>query len=46
LVEIPAGLGHTDHRHVEAAAFQHRLQRVEDLLVGQVARGAEEDQGV
>ena len=45
-VEIPAGLGHADHRHVEVAALDHRLQRREDLLVGQVAGGAEEDQGV
>ena len=44
LVEIPAGLGHADDRHVEMAAFHHRLQRREDLLVGQVAGGAEENQ--
>ena len=46
LVEVPAGLGHADDRHVEVAAFHHRLQRREDFLVGQIARGAEEDQGV
>ena len=28
------------------AALQHRLERREDLLVGEIARGAEEDQGV
>src|SRR5262249_26531225 len=33
-------------RHVEMAAFHHRLQRGEDFLVGQIARGPEEDQGV
>src|SRR6266550_1588167 len=27
LVDPPAGLGHADHRHVEVAAFRHRLQR-------------------
>ena len=46
LVEVPAGLGHADHRHVEVAALHHRLQRREDLLVGQVAGGAEEHQRV
>ena len=46
LVEIPARLGHADHRHVEVAALHHRLQRREDLLVGQIARGAEEHQRV
>ena len=46
LVEVPTGLGHADDRHVEVAAFHHRLQRREDFLVGQIARGAEEDQGV
>ena len=29
LLEVPAGLGHADHRHVEVAALQHRLQRRE-----------------
>src|SRR4029077_8188936 len=33
LVEIPAGLGHTDDGHVEIAALEHRLQRRKDLLV-------------
>ena len=46
LVELPARPGHADDRHVEVAALQHRLQRWEDLLVSQVARDAEEDQGV
>ncbi len=46
LVEVPASLGHADHRHVEVAALHHRLQRREDLLVCQIAGGAEEDQGV
>ena len=46
LIEVPTGLGHADDRHVEVAALHHRLQRREDLLVGQIAGGAEEDQGV
>ena len=46
LFEIPAGLGDPDHRNVEVAALQHRLQRREDLLVGEVARRPEEHQRV
>ncbi len=46
LVDPPAGLGHPDHRNVEMAPLHHRLQRREDLLVSEVAGGAEEDQGV
>ena len=46
LVQGPARLGHADHRRLQVAAADHRLQRREDLLVRQVARGAEEDQGV
>ena len=46
LVEGPAGLGHADDRHVEVAALGHRLQRREDLLVGQIAGRAEEHERV
>ena len=46
LLEVPAALGHADDRHIEVAALDHRLQRREDLLVRQIAGGAEEDQGV
>ena len=46
LVEVPAGLGHADDRHVEVAALDHRLQRRKDLLVSQIARRAEENQRV
>ena len=46
LFEVPTGFGHADDRHVEVAALHHRLQRREDLLVGQIAGGAEKDQGV
>jgi hypothetical protein len=46
LVEAPAGLGDADDGHIEVAAFDHRLQRWENLLVSQIARGAEEDQRV
>ena len=46
LLERPARLGDADDRHREVAAADHRLQRREDLLVGQVAGGPEEHQGV
>ena len=46
LVERPAGLGHADDRDVERAAPGHRLQRGEDFLVRQIARGPEEDERV
>src|SRR5438445_3679437 len=44
LVEVPASLGNADDRYIEMAAFEHRLQRGKDFLVGQIARCAEEDQ--
>ena len=46
LLEVQPGFGHADDRHVEVAAPDHGLQRREDLLVGQVAGGAEEHQRV
>ena len=46
LVEVPVRLGDADHRHVQAAAFDQRLQRGKDLLVGEIAGGAEEDKHV
>jgi len=46
LFEVPTGFGYADHRHVEVAAFDHRLQRGKDLFVGQIACGAKKNQGV
>ena len=46
LVEVPAGFGDADHRHVEMAVLHHRLQRGEYLLVGKIAGRAEKDQRV
>ena len=46
LVQGPPGPAHADHRHIQMAAAHHALERREDLLVRQVARGAEEDKGV
>src|ERR1700692_752614 len=46
LFEVPTGFRYTDHRHVEGAAFDHRLQRGKNLFVGQIACGAKKDQGV
>src|SRR4029453_6450090 len=34
------------HRHVQLAELRHALERREDLLEGQIAGGAEEDQGI
>ena len=46
LLERPARSRDADDRHVELPAPHHRLERGEDLLVGEVAGGAEEDQRV
>src|SRR5580700_9421501 len=46
LLEPPAALGHADNRNVQCPALHHRLQRGEDLLVGEIAGRAEEDQGI
>ena len=41
-----AAARHADHGHVEMPVLDHLLQRRKDLLVRQVARGAEKDEGV
>src|SRR5438445_12179998 len=46
LIKIPSGFGYTDHRYIKMSALHHRLQRRENLLVGQVAGCTEEDQSV
>ena len=46
LLEPPARAGHAHHRHVQRAAAGQALERGEDLLVGEIAGGAEEDEGV
>jgi hypothetical protein len=46
LLDRPARPGHPDNRSGEVVTLDHALQRGEDLLVGEVARGAEEDQRV
>ena len=46
LVEVPTVLGDADDGAVEVAALDHGLQRGEDLFVGEIAGGAEEDEGV
>src|SRR5215469_8302397 len=43
LIDIPTRLRYPDNRHVEVAPFNHRLERRKDFLVGQIARGTEED---
>src|SRR5215471_19654830 len=37
LVETPSALGDADDRHIEVAAFHHRLERRKDLFIGQIA---------
>ena len=46
LVQGPAGPGHADDRYIEMAALYHGLQRWKYFLVGEIARSAEENQGV
>ena len=46
LVTCPARFGHPNHGHLERSAACHAVQGGEDLLIGQVARGAEEDERV
>src|SRR5882724_469378 len=46
LVQIPSGFGDADDGYIQMAALHHRLQGRENFLVGQVARGPEENEGV
>src|SRR6266567_5236919 len=46
LVQGPAGAGHADDRRIQMAPPDQRLQRGEDLLVGQIARRTEKNEGV
>src|SRR5580658_1137492 len=45
-VQVPTAICNSDHRHIQMPAFHHRLQRRENLLVCEIARGAEEHQSV
>ena len=46
LFEVPTRFRDADHRDIEVTAFDHRLQRGEDFLVGEIAGRTEEDQCV
>ena len=46
LVQAPARFRHADDRRVEVASLHHHLQRREDLLVGEIAGRAEEDESI
>ena len=46
LVQRPAGASHAYDRHIQMARADQRLQRRENLLVGQVAGRAEENEGI
>src|SRR5215469_5756301 len=45
-IEVPSGLGYADNRYVQVSAFHHCLQCWEDLFVGEIAGGAEENKRV
>src|SRR6185437_7814642 len=45
-LEIPIRTRHADDRQIEALVPDHVLQRGEDLLVGEIAGGAEKHEGV
>jgi hypothetical protein len=46
LINVPTRLGHPDDRHVEVAAFDHRLQRRKDFFVREIAGSTEKDQRI
>src|SRR5580704_14622384 len=46
LFEAPAGFGHADDGDIEAFVANEALQGREDLLIGEIAGRAEEDEGV
>src|SRR5207247_9801493 len=46
LVQAPSCLGDADQRHVEVTALRHRLHGGKDLLVAEIARGAEECESI
>ena len=41
-----AGLRDADDRDIKMPPFDHRQERGEDLLVGEITRGPKEDEGV
>jgi hypothetical protein len=43
LIEVPTSFGHANNRHIEVAAFGHRLQRWKDLFKGEITGCAKED---
>jgi hypothetical protein len=46
LLDVPTRFGNTDNRHIKVAALYHCLQCRKNLLVSQVAGGAEKYQGI
>src|SRR5262249_1509690 len=46
LLEIPTSFGHTDDRHTEVSALDHRLQCRKNLFVRQIPGRTEKDQGI
>src|SRR3984957_4107619 len=46
LIKIPSCFSHADHGDVEVPTLYHRLQRRENLFVGKIAGGAEENERI
>jgi hypothetical protein len=46
LTEGPVAPGHTDDGHIKMLVTHHRLERWEDLFLGQIAGRAEKDERV
>src|SRR5215471_12149109 len=46
LIKIPSCFCHADDRYIEMSSLYHRLQGGENLLVSQIAGGAEENERV
>src|SRR5215469_15351675 len=46
LINIPSSFGYANDGHVQVASLHHRLQRGENLSVGEIASGTEENKRV
>src|SRR5260370_18249187 len=46
LVEVPPSLRHANHRNIEGATLDHRLQRRKNLLIRKIASRTEEHQRI
>ena len=46
LIQVPAGLRHSDDRHIQVATLDHCLQRRKNLLVRQISGGPEKNKRI